>query len=264
MIPPDEWDRYRALFGCPDLLARLKTAEQYANRLLPFIPRGLPVYQSHGINHSLALIRNINQIFRSPVLQVHPQEIFLLYLAAWFHDLGYLHPLSIHNRRTHPVISVEMIRKDTIIRGLVRDEEMPILESIIRYHESHTDLMMIQETMPSLRTPLLAALFRIVDAVDIGTDRCPPEVYSLIEDGLDEHSQKHWQAHQNIQECVIVYPVIRIQVHDPEDQIFLTRIIPHLENDCQSTGVIFEQYGMAPMVLAYQRSDQIVNQLILL
>lgn len=262
MIPPDEWDRYRALFGRPELLARIKTAERYAARLLPFIPRGLPVYQSHGVGHSLAIIRNINQCIRAPALRLSPLEVFLLYLAAWFHDLGYLHPLSIHDRSMHPVISGEMIRRDTFIRGLIQDEYLPVLESIIRYHDSYTDLMAIQETFPPLRTPLLAALLRIADAVDIGTDRCPPEVFALIKDGLDEHSQKHWQAHQNIQECVIAYPVIRIQVHDPENQIFLTRIIPHLENDCQSTGVIFEQYGMAPMVLVYRRSDQILNPII--
>lgn len=255
MIPSGEWDRYRALFGSPELLARIKTAERYAARLLPFIPRGLPVFQSHGTDHSLAIIRYINQVIRSPVFHLNSRDIYLLYLAAWFHDLGYLHPLSIHDRSMHPALSVQMIQRDTVIRGLVQDEEQPALESIIRYHDSHSDLTMIHDTCPTLRTSLLAALFRIADAVDLGTDRCPPEVYALIEDGLDEHSQKHWQAHQNIKECVIAYPVIRILVHDPDNPFFRKRIIPHLECDCQSTGVIFSRYGIPPLGLVYRRTD---------
>ena len=255
MIPSDEPDRYHALSTYPGFLSRIETAERYAIKMLPFIPRGLPVYQSHGVDHSLAIIRYINQIFRIPGLELNPTELLILYLAAWFHDIGYLHPLSIHNRSMHPALSVEMIKRDTLIQGLVQEEELFTLEMIVRYHDTRTDLTKIPETSPLLRTPLLAALFRLTDAIDIGTDRCPPEVFMHIEDGLDEHSRRHWQAHQGILGCVIAYPVIKVLVCDPENPFFRRRIIPHLEEDCRSSGIILKQYGIAPLMPVYRKSD---------
>lgn len=258
----DEQKRYPALSGYPDFHARVEAAERYAVKILPFIPRGLPVYQSHGTGHSLAIIGNLNRLIGSPELPVHHAEAFILYLAAWFHDIGYLNPLSIHNRSMHPALSVEMIRRDPIIQGLVRKEELSTLEIIVRYHDSHVDLTRIQEIKPGIRTPLLAALFRFVDALDIGTDRCPPEVFILIEEGLDEHSKRHWQAHQNILRVTTTYPVIRILVHDPDNPFFRRRIVPHLEEDRLSVNQILEQYGFVPFTVIYQRSDPDSHQII--
>ena len=252
VIPPEDWDRYRALYGRPDLLARIKSVERYATRLLPFIPRGLPVYQSHGIGHSLAIIRHINQLLTIPGFQQDPGETFLLYLAAWVHDLGYLHPGSLDTRSAHPGLSVTMIRRDATIRELVWDEEQLPLEDIIRNHDTHTDFTMIRQSSQSYRTMLLAALFRLADALDLGKDRCPPEVFILIEDGLDDHSRNHWLAHQNIKECIIDNTIIRVMVHDLENRHFRERIVPHLEEDCRSSGIIFERYGLTPLVPEYQ------------
>ena len=251
-----EHERYDVFSEHADFLSRIMEAEQHASRLLPFIPRGLPVFQSHGILHSLAIIRIIHRIIQSPDIDLTLPEIFLLYMAAWFHDIGYLHPLTIQNRGVHPAISAEMIQQDPDIRSLITAEEFPILDTIIRYHDSHTDLTMIQETQSSVRSSLLAALFRLADAVDLGTDRCPPEVFTLIKDGLDEHSRRHWQAHQNVRGIVITYPVITILVQDPENQSFQRRIVTHLNDDCESCNQILKRYGMGPIILEYKKSNQ--------
>ncbi|PKL59659.1 MAG: hypothetical protein CVV33_06690 [Methanomicrobiales archaeon HGW-Methanomicrobiales-4] len=63
MIPQYEWDGYHELFRDPELLARVKKAEHYAARMLPYIPRGLPVYQSHGVGHSLVIIRRLSPLW---------------------------------------------------------------------------------------------------------------------------------------------------------------------------------------------------------
>lgn len=247
-----EHERYGVFSKNPDFLSRIAEAEHYASRLLPFIPRGLPVYQSHGTLHSLAIIRVINRIIQSPDINLTLQETFLLFMAAWFHDIGYLHPVTIQNRGIHPIISVEMIQQDPVIRSLIKGDELPILDTIIRYHDSDTDLTLIQETSSSVRSSLLAALFRLADAVDIGGDRCPPEVFSLIKDGFDEHSRRHWQAHQNVRGIVITFPDITILVQDPDDQPFLRRIVPHLTGDCESCNQILKRYGIPRVILTYQ------------
>ncbi len=254
MNQPDERRRYQALAGYPDLLDRIEKVEQYASRLLPFIPRGLPVYQSHGVTHSVALINNINRLAVSG-LQISHNERFLLYLAAWLHDFGYLHPLSIYDRGMHVELSIEMIGRDPTIQSLLSPTELSLLRTVIRYHDTHTDLGSIREEGPSIRTPLIAAVFRVADAVDLGTDRCPEEVFLLIEDGLNEHSRRHWQAHQNITGVSITYPVITILVHDPDNPFFRRRIIAHLEEDCVGANVILKRYTLAPVTLECKKGD---------
>ncbi len=249
--------RYQALASYPQLRFRIEQVEQYASRLLPFIPRGLPVFQSHGVVHSLALVSNINKLIAGPGLQVSPDERFLLYLAAWLHDLGYLHPLSIYDRGMHVSLSVEMLDRDQTVINLLNASELSLLGTIIRYHDTHTDLTAIREETTSVRTPLLAALFRVADAVDLGTDRCPEEVFLLIEDGLNEHSRRHWQAHQNITGVRISYPVITIQVHDPENPFFRRRVMAHLEEDTMTANVILKRYNLAPVVLECKKEDEI-------
>ena len=243
--------RYQALSDHPDYLKRVVIAEEYASRMLPFISRGLPVFQSHGISHSLSVIDFIHQASISFPVILHPEELFLLYLASWFHDLGYLHPLSIHDRRRHGELSIEMITADSMISGLLSAEEMDHLATIIRYHDSHTDLSKIRSGS-SLRLPFITALFRLTDALDIGKDRCPPEVFILIEDGLDEHSRRHWKAHQNIIKCIIHHPFVKIIVNNVDNPFFMRRIIPHLEDDCTSANLIFEQHGVDPVQLICQ------------
>lgn len=247
-------DRYQHLTGYPDLYARIKAAERHASRMLPFIPRGLPVYQSHGMNHSLSIIRHINQILWMPGLQCCPQEVFLLYLAAWFHDIGYLHPHSLHNRKIHTILSCDMIRKDPVIAGLVDEQEMLVLDIIVRYHNSHSDPTLIPESLP-FRAQLLAALFRLADLADIGADRCPPDVLDLIQDGLSTTEVQHWQAHTNIIGCVIIYPIILVLVKDLNNPFFKERLVPHIEEDLLSPGLVCERYGLAFPVPVYLMSD---------
>ena len=245
---------YQALSHDPVRLSQVERAERYAIRLLPFIPRGLPVFQSHGIGHSRAIIRHLNCIFTIPGLSPSTEETALLYMAAWFHDLGYLHPESVYNRGTHADLSGDMIRRDPVIRDLVVQSERQALDTVVRCHDSRADLTRISNYGSDHRVSLMAALFRLADAADIGTDRCPPEVFALIEDGLDEHSRRHWLAHQNVLGCRVAYPFIRILVHDLQNPFFSRRILPHLEEDCRSTGMILQRYGFSQFSIVCRRN----------
>jgi response regulator RpfG family c-di-GMP phosphodiesterase len=100
------------------------------------------------------------------------KEISLLYLAAWFHDIGYLHPLSIHDRRIHGEMSVRMIHRDPHLAELLSGDELQSLGEIIRAHDSHADLTSIRQVLPGIRIRLLAAIFQLMNATDIGTT-CP-------------------------------------------------------------------------------------------
>ncbi len=246
--------KYETLIIYPQYYDRICQAERYASSLLPFIPRGLPVFQSHGICHSEALIRFIHQMLRTLPISLGNEEIFLLFLGAWFHDIGYIHPISIHDRSRHAELSSVIIRTDPFLSELLTENERSDLAFLVECHDSRIDLMTKRSTS-LLRLHLVTALFRLIDALDLGTDRCPSEVFSLIEDGLDEHSRRHWKAHQNVQSCFFKYPSLIIRVYDPEDPFFRLRIVPHLEDDCTSCSPIFGKSGLEPCYLAIETSD---------
>jgi hypothetical protein len=248
----DKQGRYAVLSTDADYFSRIMQIEEYAIQLLPFIPRGLPVYQSHGIPHSLTIITHLTGVIHSSKLQVTIPEIFLLFVASWFHDIGYLHPDSIINRRNHPTISALMIHTDPRIQELIQTEEFPLLDTIIRYHASHEDLLRIRKSSPLVRTTLISALFRLADAMDIGTDRCPPEVYHLIKDGLNDHQHSHWLAHHNVLGVTFTHPMIIIRVRDFDYPVFRERIISHLKDDCDSCNQILIRYGIPPFQLSFQ------------
>jgi hypothetical protein len=246
--------KYEPLIIYPQYYDRICQAERYASSLLPFIPRGLPVFQSHGLCHSETLIRYIHQVLGTLPISLNHEEIFLLFLAAWFHDIGYLHPLSIHDRSRHAEFSSLIIRTDPFLSELLTGRERNHLAFLIECHDSRVDFTSRRITSP-LRMHLITDLFRLIDALDLGTDRCPPEVFSLIEDGLDEHSRRHWKAHQNVQSCFFRYPALTIMVYVPEDPFFRLRIVPHLEDDCSSCSPVFLKSGLEPCYLAIETSD---------
>lgn len=245
--------KYQPLIIHPHYYERICEAERYASSLLPFIPRGLPVYQSHGICHSEALIRYIHQVLKTLPISLSHEELFLLFLAAWFHDIGYLHPLSIHDRSRHAEFSSAIIRTDPFLSDLLTESELNHLAFLVEGHDSRADLA--RRITSPLRMHLITALFRLIDALDLGTDRCPPEVFSLIQDGLDEHSRRHWKAHQNVQSCFFRYPAMTIVVYDPENPFFRLRIVPHLEDDCRSCSPVFRKSGLEPCYLAIETSE---------
>ncbi len=219
--------------------------------MLPFIPRGLPVYQSHGIVHSQTIVRNINSILRSWRIPVSSREAYFLYLAAWVHDLGYLHPETIHTRAVHPELSCRILA-DAEIFPLTPDE-YPVLEEIIRFREYADGKS--GTSGENNRTDLLGALFHLADSLDIGKDRCPPTVFTLIREALDEQASLHWLAHAHVSGYSFACPDVIIRLSEKGSVPVATRIKPHLEEDCRYTGEVFKTYGYLPPRIIYLEPD---------
>ncbi len=250
-------DQIYSLLSDDILLSGIIAAGEYASGMLNFIPRGLPVYQSHGKIHSQNIIRNINELVRIPGFVINEKEAYILYLAAWLHDIGYLHPKTITCRSIHPKMSCQMIRSDNTISGFIHPDEMNCLMDIILFHDTTSDLKRIIDENPEIRTSLLAAIFRIADSIDVGVDRCPSEVFVLIEDSLDNQSKVHWYAHHNISGVAIKHPDVMIAVKDPNDFLFNDRIMRHVEKDFEGAAEIFERYGFEAYKLIHCKDTEL-------
>ena len=66
----------------------LLSVSKYAEGFLRFAPRTIRNYPSHGIDHSVNIIKMINDFTEKWELKLSKNERFILYAAAWLHDIG--------------------------------------------------------------------------------------------------------------------------------------------------------------------------------
>lgn len=238
------------------LLKNVQVAERYARRVLPFIPRGLPVFQSHGVSHSVGIIDSLHAFTANWSLSLTATEFCILYCASWLHDIGYIHPATITDREKHPYISCTILTRDPAFDHLRSDTAFfQALIQVIRYHTSHSDLKSIPLNTPAGRNRLITAVFLLMDSLDLGKDRCPEEVFRIIQDDLDLRSNLHWNAHHNVLGCRFAYPAIEILVRSKDDMNFEKRILPHLQDDFDLVEEVFRIYGLVPPELLLVGSE---------
>jgi HD superfamily phosphodiesterase len=111
---------------------------KYAEGFLRFVPRELRNFPSHGIDHSVNIIRLTNDFIEKWGIDLSENERFLLYAAAWLHDIG-----CIKGRSPHNLLSVEILLKDqdtcNYLNGIGNDL-LFILTNIIESHSSSFDI----------------------------------------------------------------------------------------------------------------------------
>lgn len=173
----------------------IELAYLYCQKILIFIPRveTLQDYPSHGIDHSVRVIEYINKFAESFDIDLNEEEFFLLYLASWCHDIG-----CICGRDNHHNNSIEILRNNSGIYDIIDDKTKTCLKFIVTTHSKNGELDSVPVTYEGIRLKFLCAIFRLMDACDITSERCPRIVYKYIESTLSSESRKHWIAHLNI------------------------------------------------------------------
>ena len=172
-------------------------------------------YTDHGQGHSArviehlgVLINNFEEVFKLPKLT--EAEKYLLHMASHLHDLG----MAIEKyekdeearRSKHSALSAKFVEENKDLLGLVGDLQglkMP-LKDIIRNHRKQYDIKKeIKDPNPeignfgTIRLDLLAAIFRIGDALDVDYRRAR-ELKSKYVINLPEEHKIHWEACQII------------------------------------------------------------------
>jgi hypothetical protein len=231
---------------------------KYSEGFLRFIPREIRNFPSHGVDHSVNIIRLINSFTEKWEIELSENERFLLYSAAWLHDIG-----CIRNRSPHNRISVEILLKDQDICNYlngVDNDLLFILTNIIESHSSSYGIDKVPELTGPVRTRLICAIFRLIDACEITNFKCPNQVFIEIKDNLkkndgsvDNEAIAFWEAHMNIKDIGFSKPNIEILENDPQK----TRmIIERLEKEIRSIQHIFHKNGIEIPILK-EREKQI-------
>lgn len=212
----------------------------YCQKILTFIPRvdSLKDYPSHGIDHSVRIIEYINKFITSFEVELSEEEIYLLYLAAWCHDIG-----CICGRDNHHKDSVKVLRGSTgFFNEILDDKTKKCLKSIILTHRKDTPFDDIPELYEGIKLKFLCAIFRLMDACDISSERCPRIVYEYIKESLNDTSKKYWKAHLNIASVSFYDKSIWIDLFEENEA--LEYIKKEFVSEIMSISQIFYENGI--------------------
>ena len=221
----------------------------YAEGFLRFVSRKIRNYPSHGVDHSVRIIQLINHFTENWGIELTESERFMLYVAAWLHDIG-----CIKGRDPHNLLSVEILLRDHNTCNYLDNIDSDLLR-ILRYIiESHSkshckySIEEVPEKIGSVRVRLLCAIFRLMDACEITKYKCPAPVFAEIKNDLkkddgspDNDAIEFWEGHMNIDTLGFTKPNIDIFIKDPLKTTF---IIDGLKEEIQSIQTIFRENGI--------------------
>ena len=221
----------------------------YSEGFLRFVPRKIQNYPSHGVDHSVNIIRLINSFTNNWGIELNENERFILYVAAWLHDIG-----CIRERDPHNLLSVEILLKDQNTCSYLNNIDNDLLK-ILRYIiESHSkthctySIDEIPEKIGSVRASLVSAIFRLLDACEITKYKCPVQVFAEIKDDLkkgdgtpDTEAIEFWEGHMNIDYLGFSKPNVDIFIRDLSKT---SHIIEGLNEEILSIQKIFRENGI--------------------
>jgi len=85
----------------------------YVRQILNYLPRAIPDYTDHGVQHSNNLIRIFRNFLRNLQcfdLSLSEEEKWLVCLAIWLHDVGCLVTKE-QEKEKHNLYSVEILQR---------------------------------------------------------------------------------------------------------------------------------------------------------
>jgi hypothetical protein len=219
-------------------------AANCSESILRFIPRTLKNYPSHGIDHTLNIIELTNKFLERWGISLRRDERFILYLAAWLHDIGCISTRKNHNRK-----SIELLEENQSLCTLLNSCDNEIFTNlcdVIRCHSKSNSKKNGIETVPKkrgkIRTQYLCAIFRLMDACEITKSKCPIEVFNAIKGSLetDTNAMEFWEGHINITDVIFKKPHIEIY-HKKGKAKKIERITSELKIEVLSIQDIFRE-----------------------
>lgn len=211
--------------------SKIISVQYYAEKFLRFVPRSIPNYPSHGVDHSKNIIELLDFFLENWSIGLSEKEVYLLYLAAWLHDVG-----IIINRDDHNNHSAAIISKSEYLSTQLGKEIQTLVVWVVKAHSNKFEIETVPEEICEVRLRFISSIFRIMDACEIVYDKCPTEVYECIKDQLNEENIGYWQGHMSIIGITYKKPYILFYVTDVDKSMLL---ISHLKDEIEAVKEIF-------------------------
>ncbi len=220
----------------------LKMVAIYAEQFLRFMPRNIKNFPSHGLDHSINIIKLTDCFIENWGISVTEDEKYLLYLAAWLHDIGCISDREHHNEVSFKILARDEGACNSI--NYVNPSALVQLKYIINSHSSSYNIDDVPETINGVRLKLICSVFRLLDACEICCTKCPRAVFEEIAPTLEDDliARSYWDGHMRIQSVVYKDPDIFILTRDPNQNS--ENIIDRLRKEIDSIKPIFQENGL--------------------
>lgn len=215
-------------------------------QVLNYLPRSIPQYTDHGVQHSNNLMRRFSNFLENLQefnLELTEEERWLVCLAIWLHDIGCLIAEE-GEREKHNEYSVQLLERVEfgILEDILGSDILKCLKFVVISHSSNYCLEQVpkEPLHPNIRLRLICAIFRLLDGCDITSARTKRVLYEILKayNLLDQKSKKFWEAHRSISSAVFEGDTIKIDCDNTDTAELL---IEHLEKDLREINRIFSE-----------------------
>ncbi len=249
-----------------------ENVQRYCQKLLDAFYASDDIYFRFFTNHASLHSQTILKILKELLLDLNLKndyEYYLLYTAAYAHDIGML-PQKTNGeyddytkqevvekaRKEHSIRSAEHIEKNWREMGILEKTHSVHLAEICKAHSSKVDINNIPERAEcvidgekvEILWKFLAALIRLADALDADHNRIPPEF--IIKDvKLSEKTVKEYLKHECVQKVTVSHRDRKIYVElllsDQEVMREVKKELKrHLVEEFESVKGIINGYGV--------------------
>ena len=249
-----------------------ENVQRYCQKLLDAFYASDDIYfhffTNHASLHSQTILKRLKELLFDVKLK-NDYEYYLLYTAAYAHDIGML-PQKANGgfedytrqevvekaRKEHSMRSAEHIKKNWREMGILEKTHSVHLADICKAHSSKVDINKIPERAEcvidgekiEIRWKFLAALIRLADALDADYNRIPPEF--IIKDAkLSEKTVEGYLKHESVQKVTVSHKDRKIYIDLLlSDQGAMREIKKelkrHLVDEFESVKEIINSYGI--------------------
>jgi len=238
-----------------ELIDKLEIIRNMLKPVLSYIPRGLDNYTDHGTSHSERIEKLIDRLAEalkdgSPAT-LNEMEEFLLRLTAWVHDLGCIISRKRHAERSGRILETHFSDIPYIT------EYIPIIALIAKAHSDDggdkNRILDLSDRPISIqgehvRLRYIGAVFRLLDACDISSERTPGLVRKILIEEMSDENKKYWDAHKQVI-GITIDPLggdIEVSVRDKEQA---HPVIEDLKQNIFSVSEVLEKNGWTRLSL---------------
>ena len=185
------------------LCHKLEEIKGKVKYFLDEIPKTFPEYTKHDIEHSERVIDYLDLIIPDSLKkELDTYEIFFLLASAYLHDIGMIRFPEDEDTDSELIREMHHLRSEKFIVENYKDlsiedeHQARIIGKICRGHRKEDLRSFRIETYKighTINVPLLAALLRIADELDITFERAPFVIYEHIPP-KDQISKEEWES----------------------------------------------------------------------
>lgn len=261
----------------PDLSNRYRSTAAVAEEMLKKLSLVFPHFTDHSFLHSLNVVNYSNQVLQENYTCFNEAEIYIYLMAVALHDVGMAvgedkfeeyvrlagredfvkeHPemdINSVSRALHNDFSAVFVNKYGMVFDIPNEKYTYAIAEVARGHrksdlfdEKQYPVDFEVEDGLKVNLPVLAALLRLTDEMDVANDRNPECLYDSADQSSFTHAEVlHFMKHCSIKELQYTDTEIKVMATAGEEDLnqMLVSVVEELDAKLKYCKSVFDKYA---------------------